>query len=408
MEENNHKNGQGGHRKTSVRVSKQVKDYTSKTCERLAGMSYGKLFVMLSKHKGVISNQDQQTIALARKLTKMIPKFIPVLAMFATVKADMQKFNKNWEKHVNASIDQLQTGTSPVYLRNKVSEILHARGYRANCTNFQLEWYLYNHPDDIIDPEKVADALLEYNGTDWKNLRHPGKDDSYTLKTKYCKLKSTDDMKAVIEFIYDIPSSAADDFRLKVENDIRVLEEFDKWWRSQNSFTTKFWNEYEAARRQLQTIPEAMSAGTEDNTDKDNKTVMSQDTDSQHAIVHQEDHKPEILPASEPSGDTTQRNYEEIISYLRKKAGSDPIGLQSITQRDQIIRDFASLSDFQTQMTVLRQYCDSRPYVTSSYAKMREILGTSPAGEVKSNHEIENYQDIDHEGYRGDPQKSYI
>lgn len=341
------------YKKVSVRVSKQVKAYTIATCERLADMSYGKLFISLSKHQGVVSERDQQTILLARKLTNMIPKFIPDFAMYATVKEELKEFNRKWRKEVNKYIDRLQTGTTPIYLRDKVTEILHERGSSAICTNFQLEWYLYNHPDDIIEPEKVADALLKYDGTDWKNMRHPKKDDSYTLNATKTKIKSSDEMKVLVEFIYDIPSSVDDDFRRKVENDIKVLEEFDTWWRSKHSFTTKFQEEYYDARRKLLTISPDGS------------------TSNKISDITAEESTPLIEVRSSSPADSEEpwcNNYKEVIDYLKTSFDSfDEKSEQAVHEAQTDIERFCQLPNFATEFRIIRQSVTENKAIYPTY-----------------------------------------
>lgn len=344
------------YKKASVRVSKQVKEYTCTTCERLAGMSYGKLFISLSRHQGVVSDRDQQTILLARKLTDMIPKFIPDFAMFATVKEELKEFNRKWRKEVIRYIDKLQSGTSPVYLRDKVTELLRTRGSSATCTNFQLEWYLYNHPDCIIDPEKVTDELLKYDGTDWKRMRHPPKKESYTLNVTNIKIKSYDDMKSLIEFIYDIPSSVDDDFRRKVENDIKVLKEFDAWWKSQHSFTTKFRNEYDAARRRLMTIP--VDLVSEDKKPVESEPVSSvSNSPEKSAIDLMENPSPSSETDSPDSGVIYERwhdNYKEVMNYLRDFDRFDERSEENINEAQSDIEKFCRLDNFSTEFRTIR------------------------------------------------------
>lgn len=344
------------YKKASVRVSKQVKNYTSTTCERLAGMSYGKLFISLSRHQGVISGQDQQTILLARKLADMIPKFIPDFAMYATVKEGLKEFNRKWRKEVNRNIDRLQSGTSPIYLRDKVTELLRARGSSAICTNFQLEWYLYHHPDDIIDPEKVADALLEYDGTDWKKIRHPKKEESYTLNVTNIKFKSYDDMKSLIEFIHDIPSSVDDDYRHKVENDIKVLEEFDAWWKSQHSFTTKFLNEYNAAKRRLMTVPVDLVSENKEPVESECVSSVS-NSPEESAIDLTEDPSTSSEADSPDSGVIHERwhdNYKEVMVYLRGFDRFDERSEEIINEAQSDIEKFCRLDNFSTEFRTIR------------------------------------------------------
>ncbi len=105
-----------------------------------------------------------------------------------------------------------------------------------------------------MTPEKVAAAIIEYDGNDWNDLPQLKNDTVYHVRLTDNTEKDRKKFLDTVEFIYKLTSHSADSSLVeKLQNDVDVLSEFEKWKDDLTSY--KYIKRYEEFVSRLQTAP---------------------------------------------------------------------------------------------------------------------------------------------------------
>lgn len=241
-------------KKAAVRIpcNATVKNYTIATLKRLGlDAGPGRVYNNLISGKGVIPKNNRVVNDLVELLLKKIPTFIPPVAITDTEKKRFETFNEKWAD----SIKKLVGGQfSPIYLRDEVNKILLRKKYPVRCERTHLVWCLSLKGESWMTPEKVAAAIIEYDGNDWNDLPQLKNDTVYHVRLTDNTEKDRKKFLDTVEFIYKLTSHSADSSLVeKLQNDVDVLSEFEKWKDDLTSY--KYIERYEEFVSRLQTAP---------------------------------------------------------------------------------------------------------------------------------------------------------
>ena len=241
-------------KKAAVRIpcNATVKNYTVATLKRLGlDAGPGRVFNNIISGKGVIPKNNRVVNDLVELLLKKIPTFIPPVAITDAEKKRFETFNEKWAD----SIIKLVGGQfTPIYLRDEVNKILLRKQYPVRCERIHLVWCLSLKGESWMTPEKVAAAIIEYDGNDWNDLPQLRNDTMYHVRLRDNTDAERKKFLDTVEFIYKLTSHSADSSLVeKLQNDVDVLSEFEKWKDDLTSY--KYIERYEEFVSRLQTAP---------------------------------------------------------------------------------------------------------------------------------------------------------
>ena len=241
-------------KKAAVRIpcNATVKNYTIATLKRLGlDAGPGRVYNNLISGKGVIPKNNRVVNDLVELLLKKIPTFIPPVAITDAEKKRFETFNEKWTE----SIKKLVGGQfTPIYLRDEVNKILLRKQYPVRCERIHLVWCLSLKGESWMTPEKVAAAIIEYDGNDWNDLPQLKNNAVYHVRLRDNTDSERKKFIDTVEFIYKLTSHSADSSLVeKLQNDVDVLTEFEKWKDDLTSY--KYIERYEEFVSRLQTAP---------------------------------------------------------------------------------------------------------------------------------------------------------
>ena len=240
--------------KVSVRCDALTKDYTKQQCEKLAGIGYGELYNTLAKGELLLSEEDRQVKALANKLKEKVNSFTPNVPVGASERKRLEAHNEKWIKQIDALLLSITPRSKPIYLADEVNRLLTERGSQITCERKHLVWYLHRYGAEQMQPDKIAETLIDIEPKDFEKLRLPSSKAAYSLVPSESGVHDRSTILPVIEFIYAIPSSI-DDSTLagKIKNDLKLMDEFKKLKNGANSKYDP--QPYYDLRNKMQTIP---------------------------------------------------------------------------------------------------------------------------------------------------------
>lgn len=389
-----------------------VKDYTVATLKRLGlDAGPGKVYNQLLSGEGFMPKSSREVNKLAKVLLKKIPLFAPSLPLTAADREKYRKFNEKWSE----SIKQMIAKFEPVYLQDEVNKVLERRKYPQRCQRIHLVWCLSLKGEAHMTPAKVADAIIEYDGTDWKHVLPLKNDTYYHVRL----INNTDEEKKKflnsVEFIYSLKGTIADpSLAEKLQNDIGVLTEFEGWGKELESY--RYEERYEECVGRLLTAPvkskkknpvkkSPKSAAPKANALGDVTLTPAVSTEQQKMYKQlscdAEEPDKDVAPQKELTinnsyqGYAIERatpsktdlmeeelilktNYKKIHEYLNDITKYDLTGRSRVTEAERDIKAFCCLPDFEEKFEEIRRMINSG---TVKYpggfavSKIKEMLG---------------------------------
>lgn len=240
--------------KTAVRIpcNATVKNYTVATLQRLGlDAGPGKVYNKLMSGEGVVPKAYKEVNDLVDLLLKKIPLFLPPVPPTTAEIGRYKEFNQKWSENIQK---MKQSQFTPVYLRDEVNKVLERKQYPQRCKRIHLVWCLSLKGEKHMTPEKIADAIIEYDGTDWDNMPPLKNDAAYHVRLATATDKEKEKFLNTVEFIYALSSKSADPNLVeKLQNDLEVLSEIDEW--KDNLTSYKYAERYKELVSRLQTAP---------------------------------------------------------------------------------------------------------------------------------------------------------
>ena len=240
--------------KIAVRIpcNAMVKNYTIATLQRLGlDAAPGKVYNKLVSEEGVVPRSNKEVNDLVNLLLKKIPQFLPPVPPTAAEIKRYKEFNQKWIDKIQK---MKQSQFKPVYMRDEVNKILKRKHYPQRCKRIHLVWFLSLKGEKHMTPEKIADAIIEYDGTDWDNMLPLKNDTAYHVRLAIDTKEEREKFLDTVEFIYALSSQSADPTFIEIlQNDLEVLSEIDEW--KDNLTSYRYTERYKELVSRLQTAP---------------------------------------------------------------------------------------------------------------------------------------------------------
>lgn len=257
-----------------VPCSKLLKDYNTKHLRSISDMSVNEVFMSLSANGGIITKKCSACNNLISELIQKIGNFKPSSPMTVEEQTKLQNLQTLWLSQLNDLITAISVPIKPTYLRDTVTQRLKAKNSILVCQNIHLEWYLEQHQDSPLDPDKIADAIIEHDSWDWSQVPHLRRNSAYyitadikddqvtdsdgTLPKKQSRVKGKyDNILNAIEFIESFPATNdVETLDARLKNDIKIADEVLAW-RERDADTYDYRQQFQMFLNRLQTLPDS-------------------------------------------------------------------------------------------------------------------------------------------------------
>lgn len=348
-------------KKKSIRIpcAKVVHDYTMATLQRLGKLRCTDVYRSMKKGGGIVLPGNDKAVETLEELLVCADNFIPSVPMTTEDVEISKKFVSAWKRKLQHLRKQLMGTCKPVYLQTEVARVLKERGSKVKFREVMLEWYLDTFGGDDMTPEKVADAVIAHEATDWSKIKPLAKGKKgYNIRLDVDNDQEKEVARKYVQWIYrlersDIPATIIDDLK----NDMKVMKEF-KAWRDGEPKSYEYKNTYKEFISRLRTAPIEEKDDGEAEPPKDEPVAQQQVSPiSQSTPPADEDpgEEPEHFSPEEVEDihdDIYKGNHEKLLKFLNDKASSGFIGLSYLRQNiaeernARYIRDFAYRRDF--------------------------------------------------------------
>lgn len=397
-----------------VPCSKLLKDYNTKHLRSIADMSVNEVYTSLSTSGGIITKKCSACKDLLSTLIQKVRNFKPSSPMTVEEQTKLQKLQTLWLSQLNTQLSAIAVPVKPTYLRDTVTQRLREKNSSLVCQNIHLEWYLEQHQDSPLAPDKIADAIIEHDSWDWSQVPHLRRNSIYyitadikddqvtdsdtTSPKKHSRAKGKyDSILNSIEFIESFPATPGiETLDARLQNDIKIADEVLAW-REKDADTYDYRQQFQMFLNRLQTLPDAAKQITF--ADIDDKAMKKQTKKKSKAKQTKKAHEPEQAAAvdgqTKPQKEETpsvggdapeaaapetrsipsrseldrqaiaQQNNTELTSYLEIIANKSDYLKGNIKEERNIgyIQKFASREDFREVFETLKQHTVNERYV---------------------------------------------
>lgn len=348
-------------KRKSIRIpcAKIVHDYTMATLQRLGNLRCTDVYRTMKQGGGIVLPGQGKAVDDIEKLLVCVDSFIPSVPMTTEDIEKSKKFVASWKRNLQYIRKQLMGTCKPVYLQTEVARVLKERDSKVKFREVMLEWYLSRFGGDDLTPEKVADAVIDYNATDWSKVRPLAKGKKgYNIRLDVNSEEEKAVARKYVQWIYrletgDIPATLLDDLK----NDLKVVREFEAW-RDGEPRDYEYKNTYKEFISRLRTAPVLTKSDGDSETLKDEPVAQQQ-----VSPVGEQTSSADEDPGEEPEPFTPEEvdnlhdglykdNHAKLLKFLNEKASSGFIGLSYLRQNiaeernARYIRDFAYRRDF--------------------------------------------------------------
>ena len=348
-------------KKKSVRIpcAKIVLDYTKDTLKKLGNLSCTNVYRSMKNDGGIVLQSYAKAVEDIDRLIKCTDTFLPLVPMTSKDVEDSRRFIGEWKKNLVYIRKQLTCTCKPVYLHTEVERALKERKSKVKFHEVMLEWYLSRYGGNELTPEKIADAVLAHEGTDWKKVRPLAKGkNGYNIRLDEDTKEEKKMALKYIQWIYkletvDVSSTLLDD----IANDIKVVKEFEAW-RNRDPKDYEYANTYKEYISRLRTAPKVEGEQRESVPDKDetrsqyqNEVTLSTGGGTTPGINGMT-----TLPNS--GEDVHQSNHTEMMNYLKALAPRVQYLEGNLTEgrNPEYILKFARREDFREVFNTLKQH----------------------------------------------------
>ena len=186
-----------------------------------------------------------------------------------------------------------------------------------------------------MTPEAIATAIIKFGLKDWSKVQ-PLKNNAKYIVTIFDDDLEVDkeEFKHLVEFISDIPKSNTQNNLInKIQNDIKVLNDFCKLWESAPT-TYDYKKVFEEYVSRLQTLPPS-------------KKKVSLKKESSSSPIPDNDEK-----------SLRERNKDQILSYMEDLSRKVKFGEEDFAnpKNQDKIREFGARDDFDEVFQTLREH----------------------------------------------------
>lgn len=322
----------------TIPCNHRVKEYNVFNLQRIAAMTIGEVYDSVSQYGGIVTKKCAVCQGLLNTLIDKVPMFKPSEPMSTDDQNKTAVFIMEWLTHLRKKLAEVSKPVKPVYLRDTVTQILQRQGHDITCENAMISWYLGQHKTRDLDPEKIAQAIIEHKGTEWAKVKPLVKDAEYNIrltvpgadagigrqngqessghddgaqakpvtgKRSYMKGRHQE-ILAVFEYIESFPSTPGIE-RLdeQLRHDLAIVKEVINW-RQQATDDYSYREQFQFYLEQLQTIPDDIkniSFATLD--DKTRKRLAKAQPAAKKKVRAKQTKKDEATPPEKKNSDNT-------------------------------------------------------------------------------------------------------
>lgn len=260
-------------KETRIPCSKLLREYNTKHLKSITDMSVNEVYTSISKDGGIITKKCAACKDLLSSLITMVGNFKPSSPMTVEEQSKLQTLQSLWLAKLKEQLTAISVPVKPTYLRDTVTQKLRERNSDLICQNIHLEWYLEQHQNTPLDPEKIADAIVEHKDWNWNEVPHLKRNSNYylsvddsdgqqqeqngTLPKKRSRNKGKyEPILNAIEFIESFPSTPGiETLDARLKNDIKVADEV-LTWREKEADTYDYRQKFQIFLNLLQTLPD--------------------------------------------------------------------------------------------------------------------------------------------------------
>ena len=325
----------------TIPCNHRVKEYNVFNLQRIAAMTIGEVYDSVSQYGGIVTKKCAVCQGLLNTLIDKVPMFKPSEPMSTDDQNKTAVFIMEWLTHLRKKLAEVSKPVKPVYLRDTVTQILQRQGHDITCENAMISWYLGQHKTRDLDPEKIAQAIIEHKGTEWAKVKPLVKDAEYNIrltvpatdagnerkdgpensgntdgaqakpvtgKRTYLKGRHQD-ILAVFEYIESFPSTPRiEQLDEQLRHDLAVVKEVVNW-RQQATDDYSYREQFQFYLEQLQTIPDdikGISFATLD--DKTRKRLAKTQPAAKKKVRAKQTKKDEATPPEKKNSDNGSDN----------------------------------------------------------------------------------------------------
>lgn len=316
--------------KTAVRIpcNALVKNYTIATLQRLGlDAAPGKVYNKLASGEVVVPRSNKDVNNLIDLLQKKIPLFLPPVPLTVAEIKRYKEFNQKWIDKIQKMKQSLFT---PVYLCDEVNKVLERKQYPQRCKRIHLVWFLSLKGEKHMIPEKIADAIIEYDGTDWDNMLPLKNDTAYHIRLANDTEEEREKFLDTIEFIYTLSSNSADPTYIeRLRNDLEVLSEIDEWKANLTSYN--YAERYKELVSRLQTAPGISQKKRTAKKGMKSALIKQEDTTVENRASIEGDMKESatsaeqvLLQQQQPDGENKEEKQHTVETGKSERDGEEP------------------------------------------------------------------------------------
>lgn len=353
-----------------------VKEYNVSNLQRIAAMTIGEVYDSVSQYGGIVTKKCAVCQGLLNTLIDKVPMFKPSEPMSTDDQNKTAVFIIEWLTHLRKKLAEVSTPVVPEYLRDTVTQILQRQGHDIRCENAMISWYLGQYKTRDLDPEKIAQAIIEHKGTEWDKIKPLVKDAEYNIrltvpgadagigrqngqegsghddgaqakpvtgKRTYLKGRHQD-ILAVFEYIESFPSTP-DIERLdeQLRHDLAIVKEVINW-RQQATDNYSYREQFQFYLEQLQTLPDNVKNITFATlNDKIRKRLAKAQPAVKKKVKAKQTKKDEATPPEKKNSDNGSNNSmpphaaegdSQIAPKLTPAGNNNPIDLPGSNDGD--------------------------------------------------------------------------
>lgn len=342
--------------KIEIPCNRKVREYTTRQVKALTGLTVSRAYELMRETGSLPVAESSNIMKRGKQLLKLIDsfKFPSSIPVRPVDDRHMWQFRERWVKYLQEQLNKVVGSSKPVYLVDEVNKQLKRRKSNITCIRIHLMWYLDVYGEDNMTPESIATAIIKFGVSDWSQVQPLVNNSKYSLSLAGGADNVDQEVFAqTIEFIWSVPKpKIQDDILAKLDNDIKVVQEFCKLWESAPT-TYDYKKVIESYISRLQTIPPSKKRVS---LNKDCSKIGQAVEQEQQTAINTQEH-------SEVETDIHKYRYASTLEYLMVKAGNDETAKLRIREKDAFIRAFCQLNDFDKYFQDVKEACE-HPEVT--------------------------------------------
>ena len=244
----------------------------------------------------------------------------------------------------------------PIYLVDEVNRQLRRRKSSIQCSRIQIIWYLDMYGEENMTPEAIATAIIKFGLVDWSQVQPLKENTKYVLNlTAETSEVDQEEFTRLVEFIWSIPKPNTQRNLIEmIQNDIKVLNDFCKLWKSAPTTYNykKVFLEYVS---RLQTLPPS-------------KKKVSLQKESSSSPIPDNDEK-----------SLREWNKDQILSYMEDLSRKVKFGEEDFAnpKNQDKMREFAERDDFDEVFQTLREHENELQTFGNAMQYIRNVVNSN-------------------------------